>query len=393
MYSNRTTEDYTEIVNRFPDIDEGLVVWQHDFYIVSGGSAQSWQVKIGNGDVGSMNLAAYYTVNSSDELLHHNGAGGTSAVSGAPTINRDQWNTLRVELNVNTQKMTTYLNEVEVDTDYDFEDECDYLDMVHYRCQISGFTSANNYWVDTHTIGHRGFLDEYTIVAMDSIAQDKLDLDDSDYPGLTSSLNYPGDIVEGSDSNNRYCYMEHQSEVYNKPITGAGDNWENYWKLSTENGSAWQENKNYSRATYNDLLSDMLLLMNGDALQHWVICNVVNHEIRFYGHSEVHTPSGLTASKIVEFEEDKTGEIILKQMSDRAVQNLRGKGTVSGASGYDYEYQVRKYEHKLRYAEILDLMEFRYYSVSNIRGIITGLSIQKSIHDYILTEVEGIGVL
>lgn len=390
LHTNRTSENYTEIVSRFPDIEEGKVIWEHWFYMPSGGSAESWQVKIGNGDVGSMNLAAYYTLNGSDVLLHHDGAGGTTAVSGSPTVNRNQWNQLLVTLDIEAETMTTIFNSVEVDTDYAFEDSMSFIDMVHYRCQFSGFTSPNNFWVDQHEIGHKNFLNEYTIVAMDSIAQAKLDLDNTDYSGLTTSLSYPGDLVQGSDSSHRYCWHEHVSEVYNKPVTGNA--YDSYWKpASPLTGGAWVQDTNYGRATYNDLLHDMLLLMNGNALQHHVIVNVVNHEIRFYGHTEIASSSALTASLIEEWEQDLTGDIYTKQMSDRAVQNLRGSGTVSGAGGEDYEYQIQKYEHKLRYADILDIFEFRTHN--SIEGLITAMSIRKSVHEYVLTEIEGIGVL
>lgn len=384
IYSNRTSENYTEIVNRFDDIENGVVIWEHSFRFYSdSGSAESWQVKIGNGNVGSMNLAAYYTVNSSDQLLHHNGSGGTSAVSGSPTIMRYGWNVLRVELDIEAQTMNTWLNGVQVDTDYDFEDSCSFLDMVHYRCQFSGFTSPSNYYIDRHIIGHRGFLDEYTVVAMDSIAQALLDLDNGDYSGIDDVI-YPGNAVTGTDSNDYYAFAEHQSEIYNQPITGNA--FEAYFKRTDITGGGWQENTNYGRGTFNDLLADCLLLMNGWALQQYVICNVVNHEIRFYGFLETWTPTALTESLIDEFEQDKTGELILKQMN---VDDLRGSGSVTHP--LDYTYKVQKNEHKLRYADILDFMEFRSYS--GIRGVITAMSIKKSIHEYILTELEGIGVL
>lgn len=393
LYTNRTTEDFTTIVNRFDDVDEGVLIIEHRFWIPSGGSAESWGFEIGNGNIGSQEVAAYYTVDSSDILQHHT-AGGYGPVTGNPTINRDSWNTIRVELDIENETMNTWLNDVQVDTDYAFGSGLvsGFIDMFHITCQFAGVTGANNYWVDGYVVGRKTFLEEYTIVVMDSIAQGKLDLDDSDYSGLTSSLNYPGDIVTGTDTNDYYCSHEHQSEVYNQPITGAGNSWENYWLASSESGSGWQKDKNYGRATFNDLLHDMLLLMNGESLQHHIVCNVVNHEIRFYGHTEVATPTTLTASLVDEFEEDKTGEIYLKKYDDRAASSLRGKGTVSGRNlGNDYDYQIQKYEHKLRYGAILDLFDFR--SHGSIRGIITALAIRKSMHEYILTEVEGIGVL
>lgn len=452
LFTNNSADDNTDMVMRFTDVVNGKVIIQIAFFIqTGGGNAQSLQIKIGNGSIAGNTYAAYITFDTSDFfIINGNGL--------ATVFQRGRWQVMRIELDVDTRLFDTYLNDNLIDSTRNFYASISYIDMIYFNCQWNGISTPANFWVDSIKVGIRPYLDNYEIVAMDSIAQQKLDLDDFNFPGL-DDLFYLGDNIQGTNGKNYHCTDEHQSEVFNQPVTGNAfqNYWDNLYKF-TVNGltltpeigvyytnnsvtlmvrdtnisggsgtllmarvdgtnnpnttgtltavfggggdatisytsweeisgsGSWEENKQYGRSTFNDLLVDCLRLMNGHANQHYVICHVVNHQIRFYGFSETWTPSALAPTLLKEFIEDKTGEQFIKYMD---ADELRGSGSINHPN--NYQLKCWKWEHEMEYAEVLEFLDFRTYN--GIRGLITSMSIRKSVHEYVLTEIQNLGIL
>ncbi|MEE9572146.1 MAG: hypothetical protein V3W20_03785 [Candidatus Neomarinimicrobiota bacterium] len=380
LFTN-TPATISNMVNTFTEKTEGKLTVEHKFYITAGGDASSWLIEVYQTGF----IAASYTVDNADILQHETGS-GMAACSGNPTINRGSWNTLKIECDIDEQEVNTWLNDVQVDTAFGFAFDADGIDKVRFVCDL--VTGDKDFYIDDVEIYHQGILDTWTVSGEDAISLVKLALDNSDYVGMTSIV-YPGDIVIGTDTNDYNCLHPNDSDNYKQPITGA--RYDYYFELVASGGSAWASDKFYNQATFNDLLHDSLLMMNGETINHFVFCSVINHEIRFYSWTEAGSPGALTESLIVEFIEADEVTTFVKHCGANCSDYLRGDGTVTHPAGVNYDYEYYKHEHKVKYAGVLKLLLEKIYS--GAFGIVTSQSLRKSIHEYTLTGIELKGVI